>query len=137
MKKASVILVLLVLAVTGYLFYQQRSAGTGANPGPEVYVKYTSEQLQQRLDKGEKPILVDVRLAYEYGAGHIPGAVNIPLGQLKNRVTELDKDKEIIFVCHDGPMGDMAAEYLLEEGFAKVGNLNGGMGAWTGPLEKK
>ena len=136
MKKGLVVGISVVLVIVGFIMYWQQSANPVVAPGAEGYVKYSPAQLEERLDKGEKPVLVDVRLGYEFAAGHIPGALNIPLGQLKNLVSELSQDKEIIFVCHDGPMGDMAANYLLEQGYTKVGNLVGGMGAWSGPLVK-
>ncbi|MDA8234963.1 MAG: rhodanese-like domain-containing protein [Clostridia bacterium] len=133
MKKTSLIGIIVVLVIVGFFFYNQQRVTPA---GSEGYVKYSPAQLEERLDTGEQPVLVDVRFGYEFATGHITGAINIPLGQLKDRVKELSKEKEIIFVCHDGPMGDMAANYLLEQGYTKVGNLVGGMGAWSGPLVK-
>lgn len=81
-------------------------------------------------------VIVDVREPELFAAGHIPGAINIPWPEAKQRVpSELDPAHDIVLVCHSGPMGDELAEILDERGFTQVRNLTGGMNRWTGPLE--
>ncbi|AEB11116.1 rhodanese-like domain-containing protein [Marinithermus hydrothermalis] len=86
----------------------------------------------------EGAVVVDVREPFEYAMGHLPGALNIPLGQLPNRLEELPKDRRILLVCASGNRSSAACELLLEHGFAgeRIGNLEGGTYAWiTAGLE--
>jgi NADPH-dependent 2,4-dienoyl-CoA reductase/sulfur reductase-like enzyme/rhodanese-related sulfurtransferase len=73
-----------------------------------------------------KTFLLDVREPYEYEAGHIPNAVNIPLNQLRSRLSELPKDKEIIVNCQVGLRSYIGVRILLQNGFSDVRNLIGG-----------
>ena len=83
----------------------------------------------------ENVIVLDVREKAEYAFNHIPGAVSIPLGELENRMNELNKDKEVYVVCRTGNRSDMAAQLLDEKGFANVFNVVPGMSDWSGDLE--
>ncbi|HPZ89684.1 MAG TPA: rhodanese-like domain-containing protein, partial [Flavihumibacter sp.] len=71
-------------------------------------------------------IIVDVRSAQEYAAGHVAGAINIPLDEIRRRLTELPKDKTIFLYCQQGLRGYLAQRILLQNGFNKVANLAGG-----------
>jgi len=79
-------------------------------------------------------IILDVRELDEYESGHMPGAVLIPLGELENRLGELDRQKEILVVCRSGVRSREGAEILAQAGFPKVYNYTGGMAAWDGPV---
>ncbi|MEG1379081.1 MAG: FAD-dependent oxidoreductase [Bacteroidales bacterium] len=70
--------------------------------------------------------LVDVRTADEFELGAIPGAVNIPVDELRHRLGELSKEKEIIVYCAIGLRGYVASRILTQHGFDKVRNLSGG-----------
>lgn len=70
--------------------------------------------------------LLDVREPSEYEQGHIPNAVNIPLGKLRNRLDELPKDKEIIVNCQVGLRSYIGVRILMQNGFERVRNLSGG-----------
>lgn len=74
--------------------------------------------------------ILDVRELQEFVQGHIPGAVMIPLGQLKDRVNELPKDKDIVVVCLSGARSRTGLEILREKGYEKSSSLAGGMKAW-------
>ncbi|MGI6034612.1 MAG: FAD-dependent oxidoreductase [Limnochordia bacterium] len=76
------------------------------------------DQIQDRF-------VLDVREPSEYAAGHIPGAVNIPLGQLRDRLAELP-DGEIVVYCRVGLRSYVATRILMQRGFRSVLNLNGG-----------
>lgn len=78
-----------------------------------------------RLDLN-KTFLLDVRTPGEYRLGTIQGAVNIPLNDLRERINELPKDKEIIVFCAVGLRGYLALRILQGHGFEKVRNLSGG-----------
>lgn len=75
-------------------------------------------------------ILLDVRTTGEFERGHIPGAVNIPVDELRERLDELDKDKEIIEYCQVGLRGHVAERILSQHGFA-VKNLSGGYATYA------
>lgn len=72
-------------------------------------------------------LLVDVRTEDEFNQGTIPGAVNIPLDHLRERMAELSPDQEIYLFCQIGLRGYMASRILMQQGFAKVKNLSGGL----------
>jgi rhodanese-related sulfurtransferase len=77
-----------------------------------------------------KTQLVDVRTELEYNNGNIEGAINIPVDNLRDRMNELDKDKEILVHCQVGLRGYIAARILMAKGF-KVKNLTGGYKTYT------
>ncbi|MDH3706186.1 MAG: rhodanese-like domain-containing protein [Acidimicrobiia bacterium] len=74
--------------------------------------------------------LVDVREPHEVANGTLPGARNIPLGELPIRIDELDPDRPVVLLCRSGVRSTQAAELLTDEGFGDVVNLAGGMLAY-------
>lgn len=100
----------------------------------------TSEAVQL-INRRDAHVL-DVREPGEFGAGHINGARNIPVGALKSRLGEIDKwkDQPLIVHCATGNRSQGAATALKAAGFKEVFNLRGGLGAWQQagmPVEKK
>jgi glyoxylase-like metal-dependent hydrolase (beta-lactamase superfamily II)/rhodanese-related sulfurtransferase len=79
---------------------------------------------------GSKPVVVDVREPWEYAMGHIADARLIPLGQLAQRLNELDPHKPVAVVCQSGSRSQSAAALLGQKGFSKVYNLQYGMSGW-------
>jgi adenylyltransferase/sulfurtransferase len=86
--------------------------------------------LDAALRRAAPPVLVDVREPWEHGAGALPGALNIPLGEIPLRARELPADREIVVFCRLGPRGQRAVELLAAEGLTRVRNLAGGLAAW-------
>lgn len=89
----------------------------------------------------EEAFVVDVREPWEYGEGHVPKAVNIPLSTLPTRLAELPQDRPLLLVCNSGNRSGVAADFLVQQGFLgeKVYNLEGGTYAWTSagfPIER-
>ena len=82
-------------------------------------------------------MILDVREAAEYAFGHIPGAKSIPMGELADRVNELNKDEAIYVICRTGTRSDMAAKQLTEAGFTNITNVLPGMSGYEGELEKE
>jgi rhodanese-related sulfurtransferase len=74
---------------------------------------------------GERPFLLDVRTSQEFDGGHIPGAVNVPLDDLRSRLGELPRDDEIAVYCQVGQRGYLATRILRQAGFDAV-NVGGG-----------
>jgi rhodanese-related sulfurtransferase len=91
------------------------------------------KEVRATLDKDEKGdyMLLDVRQAEEYEAGHIPGATLIPLGELEARQGELDRDKKIIAYCRSGHRSMAAAIALCGLGFRDIHHLDGGILNWA------
>ncbi|WP_150283949.1 rhodanese-like domain-containing protein [Rummeliibacillus sp. TYF-LIM-RU47] len=94
----------------------------------------TPEEVLNKLDANEDLHIVDVRENEEVANGIIPGASHIPLGQIPERMEELNKETPYIFVCHAGGRSFSACSYLEGLGY-DVTNLEGGMSAWEGELE--
>jgi rhodanese-related sulfurtransferase/DNA-binding MarR family transcriptional regulator len=91
----------------------------------------TREELARRLQDGHNLVVLDVRPAAEYAAGHLPGAVSIPVGELHRRLAELPGDRDIVAYCR-GPYCAFAHEavgLLREEGFA-ARRLEDGLPEW-------
>lgn len=80
--------------------------------------------------------LIDVREVHEYRRGHIPGAVNIPTGQIHKRLAEIPKDDPVFLYCQSGMRSKQAARILVRNGYRQVAHLNGGIMAWDGPVAK-
>lgn len=91
----------------------------------------TPEELQKKLENGEKLELVDVREDEEVAAGMVPGAKHIRMGDIPANLDYFDKDKEYIFICRSSRRSENVCYYLQDQGY-KVRNMVGGMLAWTG-----
>ena len=76
-----------------------------------------NEELEKKLEANENIVVLDVREAAEYAFNHIPNAISIPLGELEDRLDELNKEDEIFVVCRTGNRSDFAAQKLAEKGF--------------------
>jgi len=92
----------------------------------------TPAELHQRQQAGETPTILDVRETWEHEEGRIPGALNIPLNSLPERLDDLDelKNQEIIVHCKGGGRSASAKAYLTQQGFTNVRNLEGGFQAY-------
>lgn len=91
-----------------------------------------NEELEKKLESNDHIVVLDVRETAEYAFNHIPNAISIPLGELEDRLNELNKEDEIIVVCRTGNRSDLAAQKLAEKGFDKVINVVPGMSQWSG-----
>ncbi len=91
----------------------------------------TVHELKSCLDRGDRPILIDVREPYEHEEFNI-GQVNIPAGQIMTAMKELEEHKndEIVVYCRTDNRSGMAQHLLRACGFTNVKNLTGGMEAW-------
>jgi rhodanese-related sulfurtransferase len=93
------------------------------------------EQLNERLKRGEQPIILDVREPEEIAIASFPGATHIPMGEIPSRLTELDPDLETVVVCHHGIRSAQVAIYLARLGFERVSNLSGGIDRWSATVD--
>jgi len=103
----------------------------GASGIPEI----TVQELKAKMDRKEKFVLIDVREPSEYKINQIRGSKLIPLGNIPERVHELDSADELIVHCHFGGRSAKAAAFLQKAGFKKVKNLVGGIDAWSQDID--
>jgi rhodanese-related sulfurtransferase len=112
-----------------------------ATPAPEVALEgelETKEELARDLTHQEVAdlhasdsiVVLDVREPFEHERGVIPGALELPLGDLPQRIDEVPMDRPVVLVCRSGNRSDQARHYLESEGFENVHNMLGGMNAW-------
>lgn len=90
----------------------------------------TVDAVYELYGSGEA-VIVDVREEFEYAAGHIPGALLIPLGELPDRLSEIPTDQPVVVVCRSGNRSREAADSLREQGLTNVHNMLEGMNAWS------
>ena len=88
-------------------------------------------ELKARRDRGEKPLVIDVREAWELQLASIPDVVHVPMNQVPARIAEFSKDAETIVMCHAGGRSMRVAQFLAGQGFTNVANLSGGIAAWS------
>src|SRR5438552_14633806 len=95
---------------------------------PEV----SPEELKARLDKGEHPVVLDVREKEEVRQGYVPGALSLPRGFLEMRVEETvpDKTTPIVAYCAGGARSLLSGRILKELGYTNVASMRGGFTAW-------
>lgn len=88
-------------------------------------------ELKERLDRGEKILLLDVREPEELHLARMPGALHIPMGDVPGRTFELNPEAEIVVFCHLGQRSASVANFLRGRDFEKVKSLRGGIDAWA------
>jgi adenylyltransferase/sulfurtransferase len=93
------------------------------------------KQLKEKFDRGDKFVLIDVREPHEFQICRIPGSTLIPLGQLPQRLSELDPQSEIVAHCKSGARSQKAVDLLKQSGFPNVRNLTGGILAWSDQVD--
>ncbi len=127
---------IIILSLTGFLFGCSIKTKGQTPPAPVILYNISPVVVKQKLDAGEKIILLDVRQPEEYAHGHLQGAILIPIGELPDRYRELNADQEIIVYCHSGGRSSAATKMLLRLGFENVKNMKGGIIAWPYPVVK-
>lgn len=90
-------------------------------------------ELKEWLDDTARPrpLLLDVREAWEYERCHLDGATLLPMSTLQSRLRELDPQRETVVICHHGVRSFHVARFLEGNGFSQVINLTGGVDAWA------
>ena len=78
----------------------------------------------------EDVFVIDVREQWEYDEAHIPGVTLIPMGEVANRLAEIPTDKEVIVTCRSGNRSGQITDFLRQQGFDNVHNMDGGILAW-------
>lgn len=99
-----------------------------------AYRELTPTEALERYHTGEVVVL-DVRTLPEWLGGHIPGALHIPLDQLRTRYQELDPESETLVICAHGVRSAAAGQWLAQLGFEHIVNVRHGMSRWEGPVD--
>jgi adenylyltransferase/sulfurtransferase len=91
--------------------------------------------LKRRIDAGRAPVILDVREPSEVAICCIFGSLRIPLGELPQRLGELDAAAEIVVHCKSGARSARAVSLLQEKGFTRTSNLTGGISQWIKEID--
>jgi sulfur-carrier protein adenylyltransferase/sulfurtransferase len=96
----------------------------------------TARELKQRLDNGDDIQIVDVREDNEVAVAKLPNTIHIPLGQVVNRMSEIDPARETVVHCKGGVRSARAIDALQRAGFnGPLTNLTGGITAWSNDVD--
>ena len=114
----------LILAAGAYYFMQM---GSGNSDYGNVDVAEARDLM------GEKAglVILDVRTVSEFDSGHLEGAINIPIDELSGRLSELNKDDELLVYCRTGNRSTTAVGILRENGYDQIYHMYGGIVAWN------
>lgn len=118
--------VLAVVLIAAAVFFITNNTGGSA---PALAKEITPQQASQYQKDGA--YMLDVREQDEWNAGHINGAVLVPLGSLPSRLNEVPRDKEIVVVCRSGNRSAQGRDILLNAGYKNVTSMGGGMNQWA------
>jgi len=94
----------------------------------------SAQTLFARLGRVDAPVVIDVRSVLEYRAGHVPGAINVPHTEMKERLGELQgfRDRDIVLYCKSGRRAAIAEGILRDAGYHRLLHLRGDMDGWNG-----
>lgn len=97
--------------------------------------EWSVRQLKERLDSGEKPIIIDVREPNEYQIARLDDTLLIPLGDLPLRYYEIPREGPVVVHCKMGGRSRQAVDFLKSMGYSNVVNLAGGIDAWSRDID--
>ncbi|NEW08155.1 rhodanese-like domain-containing protein [Paenibacillus sp. SYP-B3998] len=120
---------IVALAFLVWFIYSRFASVKGLN-------NLSSDQLEDELKGNHNCVLIDVRELGEVKQGYIPGAINIPLSQMKQRVGEIKKNDRVYLYCRSGMRSKQAARILKKNGINELSHLQGGIMSWKGSLTK-
>ncbi len=98
---------------------------------PEI----TPTEFAALAQQGEAPVLLDIREEWELAIARLEGVTHIPMGQLPDRLAELDREADIVVMCRSGGRSATVVRFLQHQGFSRVRNLAGGIAAWGEALD--
>jgi adenylyltransferase/sulfurtransferase len=98
-------------------------------------LEITVHELKAMFDRGERPIVIDVREPYEWDIARIPHTRLIPMNEIPDRLDEISRDEEVILQCRSGKRSMTVLEYLQSQGYTRLKNLTGGVLAWSDEID--
>ena len=122
------LLAIIVLVGAGFLFMSGNSGGAATTDGVGGAIspqQYVSTYVENNTDH----LLVDVRTPEEFSSGHIPGAVNIPVQELADRLSEVPTDEDVIVYCRSGNRSGQAMTILANNNYTQIYDM-GAISAW-------
>ena len=125
MKKILILMILSCILVTG--FSSDIEENNVENTYIEMITTYEVIKIIDNYEEYSDTVIVDVRTLDEYESGHLKGAVNVPVSEIKN--IDISKDKKIVVYCRSGSRSNTAAKDLIELGYEKVYDM-GGINDW-------
>lgn len=133
--RRSIVWALVILGLIGSLSACSARQPTASAAQPvagaaKVQTTITPAEYQARFGTGVHHILIDVRTPEEFASGHIPGAVNISIDQLPQRLSEIPQDKPVVLYCRSGNRSNQAAQILARAGYSQIYDL-GGIITWA------
>jgi rhodanese-related sulfurtransferase len=100
------------------------------------YGTITAAELQERRERGQEVLLIDVREAEEYELAHVEGARLLPLSRFNEWAASLDPEVEAVVMCHHGIRSAQVCAYLARQGFKNLSNLEGGIDSWSCEVDR-
>lgn len=119
-----IVLTVAVILYSVFMYFRQK----------KILNTLTEEEFKAGYRKAQ---LIDVREPNEFAGGHILGARNIPLTQLKARLKEIRSDKPVYLYCQSGSRSGRAAQLLYKKGYKDLNHLQGGFKKWGGKVKAK
>lgn len=126
---------MLVLLIAAGVYWMNISENSAVESSSSLQI-VGSEALTQMINDQTDMTIVDLREPELFAQGSVPNAINIPFAEIRTKYTSIPKDKKVVFVCHTGRMGTESGNFLLENGYRDVYNLDGGMAKWKGKIEQ-
>lgn len=134
MKKFLMLVFAAVLAVSAVCFAEAPKAAEGTRAvqtqDAAAYKTLTPQQAKHRMEQNDKIVVLDVRTQEEFAAGHIPGAVLLPVDLIEAKSAEVakvlpDKDAEILVYCRSGKRAQRASQALADMGYTNIEHIGG------------
>ena len=96
-----------------------------------MYEDLTPEEFVARRAENELWQLLDVREPWERDIAHVAGSIDIPMGEVPDRLDEIDRSRPVAVLCHGGVRSARVATWLTQQGLTEVVNIAGGIDAWS------
>ncbi len=128
LNKAIPLLVFIICVLVAGVVYVQYMAAFGRERA--TYRTISAAEAKSIMESDSSLLILDVRSNVEYESSHLKDAVNVPLQNLTSRLVEFDKNAAILVYCGSGQRSSQACTILVERGFTKVFNIQGGIAAW-------
>ncbi len=93
--------------------------------------RLNAQELKTRLSAAEPPLVLDVREPWEVQVCAMAGSKHIPMREIPTRLAEIDRDRDVVVLCHHGVRSLAVANFMAAQGFTRLYNLDGGINAWA------